>query len=210
MTELDIVRRVLQVQGEATVNSLTNPNGTVQQILAAIESENLDFQVRGWWFNTEHSLPLVPDNLGEVVVPENTIKFQITDSQLQYASAGSKIKYVLRGTRVYDAEKHTYTVGKTIVADISVLLPVTELPASAGSYLKHLIASNFYVDDDGDLSKASRLEARVARAWAQLQADELRAVNPNALQSPAAQALTYRVGQAGSPSNPMFPGGRRL
>ena len=207
-SKLDLVNHLLQVVGERRVLSLETGHPSVVQAVQALESYNKDFQGLGWWFNKNRNVTLVPNNRGEIYVPPEALGFSIVQGKLQYEQSAEKLRYARRGGRVYDTWQNTYNIGHSLVADLIILLDVEDLPQVAASYLKHSAAQNYYVDDDGDNSKADRLAERTMLAWHSLKAAQLKAEATNALDSPEAQRLRYRIGQMGAASNPMYPGGR--
>lgn len=205
---LSIVNHMLTAIGERKVVSLETGHPSVAQARDALTGWNKDFQTRGWWFNTNNAVTLVTDNRGEVLLPDSILSFKVADAWLQYASPEDKKRYVQRGKRVYDTVKNTFTIQQSIKADIVVLLPVEELPHPAAAYLKHMAAEQFVTDDDGDQIKVNKLNERTVAAWHRLMAEELKNQSTNALDSPAASLLRYRIRQTSGPSNPMLPGGR--
>ncbi len=114
----------------------------------------------------------------------------------------------MRGNKVYDTFKHSTNIGTQLVANIVTLLSIEDLPAAAFSYLRRKAAVQQYIDEDGDAQKMQRLEMDMTRAWNKLMSEEFKNIGTNALDSPAAQKLTYRIGQYSGTSNPFVPGGR--
>lgn len=208
--KLELVNHLLQVVGERRVVSLETGHPSVIQAIQALESWNKDFQGAGWWFNTNRNVRMVPNNLGEVLIPTEALSFSITQHQLDWMQPASKMQYVKRGKRLYDSWNNTYTFNKTLQADIVILLDYEDLPQVAASYLKHWAAEQYYVDDDGDIQKANKLQERTALAWHALKAEEMRVMSVNALDSPAAQNLRYRIGNTGIHHRANFVGGRPL
>lgn len=197
---------MLATIGERAQVSLETRHPSVVQAVAVLESNDYDFQGRGWWFNKEVNVRLMPDaNSGEIRIPAESMEFRLSPNCAHARDGG---RYVPRGTRLYDTVNHTYNIGAAVSADMTLRVPIENLPPQAFTYLKHLAAQAMYEDEDGDNQKLQRLSERKAFAWQQLQAAQFKAAAPNALHSPAAQALTYRIRQSGVPSNPMFPGGR--
>lgn len=206
-TKLDLVNHLLQVVGERRVTTLETGHPSVVQAIQALDSWNKEFQGKGWWFNKNRDVKLLPTNTGEILVPATALEIQVTKYINDNLSPYNKVRYSRRGNRMYDTWENTYTIGNPIWADITILLDIEDMPQVAASYLKHLAAQNYYVDDDGDLNKASKLEERTMIAWHALKAAQLRIESTNALDSPSAQQLLYRIGQS-TTHNPVFPGGR--
>jgi len=207
-TKLSLVNHLLGTVGERSVSTLNTGHPSVVQAINALESHDRDFQARGWWFNTNRNVTLVQNNRGEVLIPPETLEFSITSDRLAGSTPEDKQRYVKRGSRIYDSVLNTYEIGFPLYADMVIQLPIDDLPHVAAAYLKHMAAEAFYVDDDGDMTKANKLNERKTLAWHALKAAEMKALAVNALDSPAARELTYRIRSVSSPTNPMLPGGR--
>jgi len=212
-TKRSIVNHMLATVGERRVLTLETGHPSVFQAVQALDGYDLDFQLQGYWFNTNYNQTLVHDNRGEILLPNECLSFQITAEVLQQSKASAKMRYVRRSGKIYDAVLNTFNIGKPLVADIVVRLDIEDIPPVAQRYLKHYAAVQYYVDDDGDTSKASLLQYRVDEAKAALNAEIMRVMNTNSLQSPAAQNLLYRIQGNGAGSgyagNPFIPGGGR-
>ncbi|ASV44568.1 tail protein [Agrobacterium phage Atu_ph02] len=207
-TKLSLVNHLLQVVGERRVTTLETGHPSVIQAIQALESMNRDFQGKGWWFNTNRDVRLVPNNLGEVLLPSEALAFSITRHQLDYMQPANKQQYVKRGKRLYDAWNNTYTINRTLMADLVIEIEIEDLPQIAATYLKHWSAETYYVDDDGDIQKSDRLAQRTMLAFHALKAEQMRVMSINALDSPAAQNLRYRIGNTGLAHRAQFLGGR--
>ncbi|WKV16999.1 tail protein [Nostoc phage NMeng1] len=207
-TKLSIVNHLLRTVGERRVSTLNTGHPSVVQAIDALESHDRDFQARGWWFNTNRDVTLTQNNRGEVLIPETTLEFTVTASRLHGSSPADKSRYVKRGNRIYDSHKNTFEIGFPLYADMVIQLPIEDLPHVAAAYLKHMAAEAFFVDDDGDITKANKLNEHKTLAWHALKAAEMKALSTNALDSPAARELTYRIRSVSTSTNPMLPGGR--
>lgn len=209
-TKLSIVNHLLQVTGERRVLTLETGHPSVVQAIQALESWQRDFLGKGWWFNTNKAVKLLPNNLGEILLPTECLSFRITKGQLDWQAPDNKQQYVKRGNRLYDSWNNIYTFNKALYADLVIWLDVEDLPQVAASYLKHWTAGEYYVDDDGDLNKASKLAERTMMAWHNLKAEQMRVESTNALDSPAAQQMLYRINNTGVHHRANFVGGRPL
>ena len=209
ITKLDVVNHILVATGIAKVNTLETQDDDVLQIISSLDSTDVDFQSHGWWFNKEHGVTLVVNNVGEIIIPQDNLEIIITHSVNSSLSPNSKMRYVQRGGKLYDSIKHTFNIGKTLYVDLVTQIDIADMPAVASSYLKHLATWMFFVSDDGDITKSKELEKPMARAWANLQRAQMKALATNALDSPFAAQLSYRIRQSGAgATNPNFPGGR--
>lgn len=207
-TKLNLVNHLLQVVGERKVLSLDTGHPSVVQAEQALDSADLDFQGKGWWFNTNNAQTLAQNNRGEIILPAECLAFSIAPYKQAMNTMVNKTRYVRRGGRVYDSWANTFVLNRDLVADLVVRIAIEDLPPTASSYLKHYAAERYYVDDDGDAQKARALAERVGLAWAFLQAEVLRNTDVNRNDSPAVQEVMYRSWGTGNSYNPMLPGGR--
>lgn len=206
-TELEIVNHMLTTLGLRKTSTLTTGHPAVIQAVSILESVDVDFQGIGWWFNKEYGLTLNPDNNGHIIVPTEALSFSIVASTLQASGPIAKSRYVKRGTKIYDSIDHTLVHTGSLICDLTLQIDIADLPAQAASYLKHKAGEVIYVDDDGDAQKMQRLEERSASAWQILKAEQMRVLATNALDSPVAQQLRYRIRTGGGNTNAMYPGG---
>jgi hypothetical protein len=196
---------MLSVIGEGGVSSTTSTHPSVQAASRILDTEDVDFQQTGWWFNREHLLTLVPDNEGRVSVPASALDLRISDVERKLPA--EKLRYVRRGNYIYDSIEHTNVISRKVVVDIIVRLPIESLPSLAASYLMHKSRQTINLDDDGDTFKAGELEKQTMIAFAKLKAAELKITGVNALDSPYAQRLLSRIG-SGYSRNPNLIGGQ--
>lgn len=198
-TKLEVLNHVLNVVGESPVSDPESDHPTVMSAMTQINRVLKEMQTRGWWFNTEFGLNLIPNEQGHVIIPSDTLYVDPVDA---------KSRLVRRGGKLYDPVNHTFKLDRPVPVNAVLLLPIEDLPESAAMYVMHKSAYDFYVNDDGDETKANRLEAQVDRSWALLQSEEMQVMNVNALMRPSVQFLRYRMKQQGTQYNPRYPGGR--
>jgi len=206
VTKLEIVKHMLFTVGEQVPVTLESQHPSILQAVAILESNDRDVQGRGWWYNTENSVTLSHNTDDEVIVPDNTLSLQVISCHS--APVMNRAQYAVRGNKVYDTIAHTFKIGSSLLVNVVVQQPIEDIPHNAGTYLKHLAAESMFTSEDGDQLKMDRLKEKTALAWHLLKADELKTANINALNSPTAAQLRYRIGQVLSPSNPIWPGGR--
>lgn len=128
-SELDAINIMLATLGEAPINTIESEEGIPPDVAIAkntLEEINREVQSRGWSFNTEEKIKLIPSEEGEIVLPANCLSFfpSFFDNAL-----------IQRGNRVYDKFKHTYNIGKAIEADVILLLNFEELPEVAKRFI---------------------------------------------------------------------------
>jgi hypothetical protein len=196
---------MLSVIGESGVSSTTSSHPSVQTASRILETEDVDFQQTGWWFNKEYRLTLVPNSEGRVVVPASALEVLISDVGAQQPT--EKLRYTRRGNFIYDTYKHTNVLNKSIDVDLVTRLPIESLPSVASSYIMHKAREALYIDDDGDTFKTEKLQIATALAMAKLKARELQILSVNALDNPIARQLRAGIG-TGASGNPNLIGGR--
>ena len=207
MDKLELVNHLLQTVGERRVSTLETGHPSVIQAVQALDGYDFDFQGVGWFFNKNRNTRLAPNNIGEILLPQECMSVVMSDTYQFRSGASDKQRYVRRGGRIYDSQNNTFNISQALVMDMVVRLPIEDLPPQAATYLKHMAAEAYYVDDDGDMVKANKLQERTQNAWHILKAEQLKVEGTNALDSPAALHLLYRMqGRAGS-TNPTYPGG---
>lgn len=204
-TELELVNHILETLGEDTTPTLETSHPAVVQARSRLTSDNKEFQGKGWWFNKESNLKLLPDSDGRVRIPDETLTFRVTSCSLWARDIGTR--FVKRGDFVYDTVEHTNILGVAVWTDITILLDIEDLPPSAGTYLKHFAAENAFLADDGDLGSHARLIRLTQAAWADIRNDEMKSVRNNALGSPFGKAVMNYPRTRQGTRNPIIVGG---
>jgi len=128
-TELEAVNTMLNVIGEAPVNTLVNmTSADALTAVSILRDVSREVQSQGWNFNTEHDYPLIPDQDSMLSLPVNTLAVDTT-------AASYKIELVQRGLRAYDRKNHTYTFTETVLCSLIVLLAFDEITEAARHYI---------------------------------------------------------------------------
>ncbi|QXP44064.1 hypothetical protein [Stappia phage SI01] len=201
-----IINHMLRAIGESGVSNDQSLHPSVQTCNHVLDSANEEMQQRGWWFNRETSLTLVPDNRGEVIVPPNALSVHL--SAVESMKPTEKTRYVIRGGLVYDNVEHTSALYKNVVIDCVLLLPIDDLPSTAQTYIQHLAAETVFLDEDGDVQKHQKLQHRTQLAWQALQAEQLRNLATNAHDRTQVRLLQSGWRNATHGRNPNYIGGR--
>tara|TARA_R100000808_G_scaffold23496_1_gene52213 strand:+ start:723 stop:1352 length:630 start_codon:yes stop_codon:yes gene_type:complete len=102
--KLEAVNVMLSVIGEAPVNSLKSGLADAEAAERILNRVNKEVQTEGWTFNTLRKYSLIPDSTKKIILPSNTLKLTCVDSSRDYP-------LVQRGLRLYNYEKHKYTIG---------------------------------------------------------------------------------------------------
>lgn len=125
-SELDAVNLCLFVVGESPVDTLdedTLPES--QMALKVLREESRILQTRGWSFNTDLAVKLLPDvNTSQIALPANTLATVLAPT---FRGRG----FVVRNNAIYWATKQTFTIPSPVIADIVLLLGFDELPEYA-------------------------------------------------------------------------------
>lgn len=195
-----IINHMLTTMGEGGVSTLNSLHPSVSTAKGILESEDLDLQSRGWWFNKELSLKLTQDNEGRVAVPQTALAIFVKG--IENKTSVEKSRYVKRGGYIYDVYLHTNVINTPVYVDVTLQLAIEDMPDVASSYLMHKAAEAMYVADDGDQFKTEKLERRTMEAWQRFKAQELQVLSVNAHDNQFAQGLLGRAG-----ANYGLPGG---
>jgi len=178
-TKLDILNAMLGVNGEAPVSSVSSTNPAAVQALNMLRRTDRKIQSRGWWFNKER-FTLSPDTSGEIILPANTMAVDPVDP---------RSPYVKRGSRLYDRVKNTYVINASVDVIIVLQLEVEETPDAYINYLEDKSVKEYYIDDDGDEQKVSRLDVRERESYMYLYREDLANKNVNITTSDMGQRL---------------------
>jgi Tail tubular protein len=157
---LEAVNRVLQMLGEAPVNSLTGQFGLAQQAQDMLNDTSRRIQAEGWSFNTDYQRLLQRDGSNQILVGGNVSKV-VVDPYVY-----TNVDVVQRGDKLYDRRGNTYTFTLDLKADVTYLLEWEELPEYAREYItikagRHLQEA---IVGSGDLTKINLTAEAEARA----------------------------------------------
>ena len=187
-----IVNHILTTIGEGGVSTLNTLHPSVANAKRILNTEDIAFQARGWWFNKELAIKLAEDSDGRVGVPADALAVAVSD--IGSRSPSEKLRYVKRGNFIYDTYTHTNVINSPLYVDITVRLSISDMPPLAANFLMHKCAEVAYVADDGDEQKANRLREYRAEAWQSLKAHELRVLGVSALDNTVAQSMRDYTG----------------
>jgi len=124
-TFLEAVNRVLQMMGEAPVNSLNGQFALAKQAEDSLINVSRRLQAEGWSFNTDYERTLVRDNTNQISVGGNVSRV-VVDPYLYPA-----LDVVQRGAKLYDRRNKSYTFDQDLKCDITYILEWDELPEHA-------------------------------------------------------------------------------
>jgi hypothetical protein len=124
-TFLEAVNRVLQMMGEAPVNSLNGQLGLAQQAQDILEDVSRKVQSEGWSFNTDYERTLMRDGNNEIAVGVNVSRVEV--DPFMYPS----LDVVQRGSKLYDRRANSYAFDEDLKANVTYILEWDELPEHA-------------------------------------------------------------------------------
>lgn len=138
-TELEAVNTMLNTIGEAPINTLVDIT-SVDAItaLSILRSVSREVQTQGWFFNTEHNYPLVPDLNNNLPLPLNILS-------LDSSEVSQSFDLIQRGPLAYDRQNHTYIFTDTVKCSLILLLAFEETPEAARHYMT-IRASRIFQD----------------------------------------------------------------
>lgn len=183
-TKLDIINSCMQSIGENPVTDVDSEHPSAISARAIMLRQDKAIQMRGWWYNREFNLKLLPNTAGEVILPSNTLKCD---------PVNPSSPYVKRGNKLYDPVQHTYNINAPVYVYLIVQLDIEDLPASAADFLMKDATEKFYTNEDGDPDKAKKLQQDALRASVELMKEELSASDVNSRNRQVHRQLRSRL-----------------
>ena len=127
---LEAVNRVLQMMGEAPVNSLNGQYGLALQAQDSLNDVSRKLQSEGWSFNTDREKLLQRNaSTNEIAVGPNISRVVI--DAYRYPA----LDVVQRGGKLYDRYNNTYVFDEDLYVDVTIILEWEELPEHARQYI---------------------------------------------------------------------------
>lgn len=199
-TELDVVNDMLATLGESPLNSIDEDHPLTAAALRVLRMVNLGEQAKEWWFNKELVTLAADPQSKYIYIPADAISVDPVDTTKNY---------VMRGRRLYDTARARYEFDETsLQCNLVRLLPYEDLPSLMQTYISICCQVKFQKDYDGDVTKASTLAAEWKLAWMALNAEAIRCVSANLLNTPSFQRKLRDVSGTQGWNNPTIIGGR--
>tara|TARA_B100001758_G_C18241303_1_gene520713 strand:+ start:192 stop:800 length:609 start_codon:yes stop_codon:yes gene_type:complete len=156
---LEAVNRVLQMLGEAPVNSLQGQFGLAKQAEDSLNDVSRKIQSEGWSFNTDYEVTLQRNTSNEIPVGASVSRVVVSPTEYP------DYDVIQRGAKLYDRRRQSYTFTEDLKADVTSLLVWDDLPEHAHQYI--MIKAGRQLQEailgSGDLTKINltqELEAR--------------------------------------------------
>lgn len=128
-TFLEAVNRILQMMGEAPVNSLNGQLGLAQQAQDILEDTSRKVQSESWSFNTDYERTLQRDGNDEVPVGVNVSHVEVDPYMFP------SLDVVQRGNKLYDRRANSYAFDEDLKANVTYILEWEELPEHARQFI---------------------------------------------------------------------------
>jgi hypothetical protein len=130
-TELDAVNDMLSAIGEtpvATLEGELQPDAQLAYRLLLMQSRTI--QAKGWHWNTERSLTILPNVSGEFPLPANTLSVDTVEGS-------ATLDLINRDGKLYDTRNATWVVeADEVKVDLVTLLDYEVLPQIARDYIR--------------------------------------------------------------------------
>ena len=114
-SELEAVNRVLQMLGEAPVNSLSGQFGLAKQAQDSLTDVSRRVQAEGWSFNTDYQVTIKPDSNKNLLVGSNVSRVVV--DILAYPD----YDIVERKGKLYDRLNQTFEFTDEVKADLTYM-----------------------------------------------------------------------------------------
>ena len=128
-SKLEAVNRVLQMIGEAPVNSLNGQFGLAKQAEDSLLNVSRRVQAEGWTFNTDYERTLTRDSNNEIPVGTDVSRVVIDIHQFP------DYDIIQRNTKLYDRRNHTYEFTEDLKGDVTYMFEWDDLPEHARQYI---------------------------------------------------------------------------
>lgn len=183
MKKLDVVNAMLLGVGQSPVSSVDSTHPFVVTTLAVFDGVNRDVQAHGWWFNKDYNVVLVPDSTGAIVLP---------DTVLSVDPVNPYIPLLQRGGKLYSPYTQSYTFDEPIKVNLISLVSFEELPEPAAKYIQRRCVYEYFLNFDGEANKLQTLAALMESSRATLNAEQMRVLRTNVVDSTTYRQLVSR------------------
>lgn len=186
ITKLEAVNQMLRAIGEQPVSSLTSGVLDAEQAEVILGDVSKEIQAKGWPWNRDEKIRLVPNNDDEVVLPANTLN-------IDPAYTSAHLDYVVRGDKLYDRKNQTFTITSPVYVDLITEFDFEDLPYALAKYISARAARLFQEGFEGSLtldafSVRQEQEAKAALDDATFEVDDANVL----LDSPSVYQIAYR------------------
>ena len=168
-SKLDVINSMVATIGMDALTANDTQHPSYKKALAIYNNINIEWQGKGWWFNTTTPI-LTPTGNSELVFAIDT---------LHCDPLRTDFNYVMRGLKLYDMDNETFTITESPEVWMVKLIDHTDLPPVAAAYLRARARFEFYLDEDGADPKLKTYERQVVSAWNFFQTEHLKNADVN-------------------------------
>ncbi|APD18159.1 tail tubular protein A [Vibrio phage JSF7] len=185
MDKLTAVNNMLKMIGTRPVSSLSVRHPDVVDAEAALDDWTGRVCEIGWWFNKRMNITLARNLQKEVEVPDTYLGFLYTDRDTHHM-----YPYMTKlNNKMFNTEKNTFEFDMDLTLTWYVRVSWEELPIQAQQYVLYSAGADLVRDKIEDSYKEQSLRQDAERAFALLDAEQLRAAPVNILNSPYSKAM---------------------
>lgn len=173
--ELAAVNDMLAAIGEAPVNTLEgDTNADVANARRLLNKVNTEVQSKGWAFNIEEGVQLVPDAFSQLI--------NYLPDYLSVKSPSGSTTFVNRGGYLYDRVARTDLFTGPVEVTLIVQKSFDEMPVPFRTYIIAKASRRFNIRFFGAAEIEATLQEEEAEAWRAVQEYELEYGNYNMLE----------------------------
>ncbi len=168
-TKLDVINSMLATIGMDALTANDTQHPSYKKALRVFDNINIEWQGKGWWFNTT-TPTIVPTTNNELVYSIDALHVDPMDTSKNY---------VMRGTKLYDMDNDTGTITDSAQCWMVRLKDFSDLPPVAAAYLRAQARFEFYLDEEGGEPKLKTYQSAAALAWNFFQVEHLKNADVN-------------------------------
>jgi hypothetical protein len=172
-TELEAINTMLSVLGESPVSTLDSTVGDVLVARTILRATSREVQTRGWHWNTDEKVILVPAE------PSKNIVLPTTTLSVRTNPYDTSVSVTIRGSRLWNRRTNTFIFDVPLVVTFVVGLPYELLPEAARRYINIRAGRVFQERVLGSETLSAFTERDELQAWAILLDEEARTANYN-------------------------------
>lgn len=182
-SELDAVNKIIAVDGSSPIQTLEDSYIQAQIARQLLTRVSRTLQSKGWWFNEEENVTLVPDLTGHITLGLNVSKCMVKNVN------GTVIQ---RGQKLYDRQERTYNFTQPVTADLVLALNWTELPEEARIHISDLACIEYNRSYFGAQDIKSELENNVVNSLVALKNADTEGRNINLMDNARTHNIAFK------------------
>lgn len=183
LNTLDAVNNMLGLLGELPVNDIEQAHPLVPAALNKLETANMEFQSKMWWFNTEYPT-LTPQIDGKIMVPNDTAS---ADSLTEYP------RLAVRGRYLYNLDEVTGIFTEPVRVRLHRIVPYDDAPVSVRALVSCLAQIKFSRQYDGDPNKTASVAQELADHRITVNTESIRNAQANLFRRSGVAAIISQI-----------------